>query len=246
MVRKPKYAKEMKINIVQQYLKGEASVIMMGKETGVHPGLIYKWIKKYQQDGESTFDVKSKNASYTKEFKEKVVTEYLDGKGSYYDLSVIYNLSESVIIRWVKMYNNHIELKDYIPGGDVYMMKSRKTKQKERLEIVKYCMANGNDYKTTAKVYEVPYANVYNWVKKYKVAGEEGLSDKRGKHKKEDEVDEVELLRRQLKKMEHKLELSQLEVRLLKKAEEIERRRYTEQANMKLNMKQLKQSVKKK
>jgi len=160
MVRKPKYAKEMKINIVQQYLKGEASVIMMGKETGIHPGSIYRWIKKYQQDGESTFDVKSKNASYTKEFKEKVVTEYLDGKGSYYDLSVIYNLSESVIIRWVKMYNNHIELKDYIPGGDVYMMKSRKTKQKERLEIVKYCMANGNDYKTTAKVYEVPYANV--------------------------------------------------------------------------------------
>jgi len=83
-------------------------------------------------------------------------------------------------------------------------------------------------------------------LKKYKVAGEEGLSDKRGKHKKEDEVDEVELLRRQLKKMEHKLEFSQLEVRLLKKTEEIERRRYTEQANMKLNMKQLKQSVKKK
>ena len=83
-------------------------------------------------------------------------------------------------------------------------------------------------------------------MKKYKIAGEEGLSDKRGKHKKDEEVDEVELLRRQLKKMEHKLELSQLEVRLLKKAEEIERRRYTEQANMKLNMKQLKQSVKKK
>jgi|GEM_PF-3244114 len=46
MGRKPKYTKEMKINIVQQYLKGEASVITMGKETGVHQGLIQRWIKK--------------------------------------------------------------------------------------------------------------------------------------------------------------------------------------------------------
>jgi len=60
----------MKLNIVQQYLKGEASVIMTEKETGVHPGLIYRWIKKYQHDEESTFDIKSKKASYTKEFEK--------------------------------------------------------------------------------------------------------------------------------------------------------------------------------
>lgn len=65
-----------------------------------------------------------------------------------------------------------------------------------------YCIKHDLDYKTTAKVYEVSYANVYNWVKKYKADGEEGLSDKRGKHKTDDEVDEV----------------SQLEVRLLKKS----------------------------
>ena len=44
------------------------------------------------------------------------------------------------------------------------------------------------------------------------------------------------LLKRQLKQKEHELQMAQLEVRLLKKLDEIERRRSIEQANMKLNM----------
>lgn len=102
---------------------------------------------------------------------------------------------------WIRSYNSHIELKDYIPGGeDIYMTKSRKVNQTERLEIVQYCIDHNLDHKTTAKVYETTYANVFNWVKKYKEHGEDGLGDKRGKHKTDEEIDEVELLKRQLKK----------------------------------------------
>ena len=36
------------------------------------------------------------------------------------------------------------------------------------------------DYKITAKLFETTYANVFNWVKKYKEKGEDGLGDKRG------------------------------------------------------------------
>ncbi len=240
MGRKSKYSKELKLSIVEKYLDENVSAISLGKETGIHHSIISRWIKKYSQYGDIAFDVKDKNSSYTKEFKESIVEKYLSGEGSYFDLSVIYNISDSLIVQWVKMYNSHIELKDYIPDGDVYMMKSRKTNQAERLEIVKYCIDNNLDYKLTAKIYEISYANVYNWVKKYKTIGEDGLSDKRGKHKTDDEVDEVELLKRQLKKMKHQYEMAQLEVRLLKKAEEIERRRYTKQVNMKSNTKQSK------
>ena len=49
------------------------------------------------------------------------------------------------------------------------------------------------------------------------------------------------LLKRQLKQKEHELEMALLEVRMLKKLDEIERRRYTEKANMKKNMKQIKE-----
>ena len=51
-------------------------------------------------------------------------------------------------------------------------MNSRKTTFEERLEIVNYVLANDNDYKGAADKYSVPYANVYNWVKKYNEFGE--------------------------------------------------------------------------
>ena len=125
------------------------------------------------------------------------------------------------------------------------MTKSRKVNKEERIEIVKYCLEHDMDYKTTAKVFETTYANVFNWVKKYKEKGEDGLGDKRGRHKSDEEVDEVTLLKRQLKQKEHELEMAQLELRLLKKLDEIERRRSIEQANMKLNIRQSKKSAKK-
>ena len=102
------------------------------------------------------------------------------------------------------------------------------------------------DYKPTAKVFETTYANVFNWVKKYKEKGEDGLGDKRGHHKTDEEIDETEKLRRELKKMQHERDMALLEVKLLKKLDEIERRRSIEQANMKSNMRQSKKSAKKK
>lgn len=248
MGRKSKYSKELKLSIVKRYLNGEGTAYTLAKEVGTTNAIILRWVKKYQAFGESAFNISNSNASYTKEFKEQVVLDYLNGEGSYTDLMIKYNIpANSTIEKWVNDYNSHIELKDYIPGGeDIYMAKSRKVNKEERIEIVKYCIEHDMDYKTTAKVFETSYANVFNWVKKYKEKGEDGLGDKRGRHKTDEEVDEVTLLKRQLKQKEHELEMAQLEVRLLKKLDEIERRRFTEQANMKLNMRQSKKSAKKK
>lgn len=248
MGRKSKYSKELKVEICKRYFKGEGSYKSLAKEIGCHQSIIHCWVKQYQAHGELFFDEKKSNAEYTKEFKQMVVDAYLAGEGSYNDLTIKYNISSSSPIKnWVKLYNSHIELKDYIPGGeDIYMAKSRKVNKDERIEIVKYCLEHDMDYKTTAKVFETSYTNVYNWVKKYKEKGEDGLSDKRGHHKKDEEVDEITLLKRQLRKKEHELEMAQLEIKLLKKLDEIERRRFTEQANMKMNIKQSKKRAKKK
>ena len=70
------------------------------------------------------------------------------------------------------------------------------------------------DYKITAKLFETTYANVFNWVKKYKEKGEDGLGDKRGSRKDDEKVDEVTLLKRQLKQKEYELEMVQLELKL--------------------------------
>ena len=71
----------------------------------------------------------------------------------------------------------------------------RRTTLEERKEIVEYCIAHDKDYKGTAARYDVSYSQVYNWVRKYLSEGEESLVDKRGHHKTDDEVDELERLR---------------------------------------------------
>lgn len=99
----------------------------------------------------------------------------------------------------------------------------RKTTWKERKEITEYCIAHDKDYKGTAMLYDVSYSQVYTWVKKYLSQGEEGLTDRRGHHKTDDEVDELERLRRENLRLKHQLENERRTIELLKKVEEFER-----------------------
>ena len=99
----------------------------------------------------------------------------------------------------------------------------RKTTIEERKEIVKYCIEHNRDYKGTASNYDVSYNQVYSWVKKYDVNGDEGLTDKRGHHKSDDEVDELERLRRENARLKRQLEEKDMLTELLKKVQEFER-----------------------
>ncbi len=65
------------------------------------------------------------------------------------------------------------------------------------------------------------------------------------KKKKDEELDELGLLKKQLREKERELERAHLEIRLLKKVEEIERRGYAEQADSRMNIKQSRKSRKK-
>lgn len=100
----------------------------------------------------------------------------------------------------------------------------RKTTLEERKEITEYCIAHGKDYKGTAALYNVSYDQVYSWVKKYLSNGEESLVDKRGRHKTDDEVDELENLRRENLRLKRQLEERDMVVELLKKVKEFERK----------------------
>lgn len=99
----------------------------------------------------------------------------------------------------------------------------KKTTFEERKDIVDYCINHNCDYKGTAAKYDVSYSQVYSWVKKYDVKGEEGLTDNRGHHKTDDEVDELERLRRENLRLKRQLEEKDMVVELLKKVKEYER-----------------------
>ena len=98
----------------------------------------------------------------------------------------------------------------------------RKTTLSERKEIVEYCIAHDRDYKGAASLYGVSYSQVYSWVRKYAAIGENGLLDKCGHHRKDDEVDELERLRRENLRLRRQLKEKDMVVELLKKVEEFE------------------------
>ena len=229
MSRKAKYSKELKLEIVKKYLNGENAKSLANQYeiigTNGHTR-IREWANKYRALGEMAFQISKTNKSYSKEMKLIIIKEYLSGKDSLEGLANKYNISSDEIVRqWVLKYNNGIEIRDYDPKGDVYTMKSRKTSFEERLEIVKYVLDNNNDYKGTADKYGVPYANIYNWVKKYLEHGEAGLSDLRGRPssntpKKELTVEEKQSL--EIESLKAKIKRLELHNELLKKKMEYE------------------------
>lgn len=221
-----KYASEEKSNIVEGYLNGIFSLEEKAHELGYKsaPGCFWRWVRQYQEQGPEGLLHPTGNRSYTAQFKTMVVEEYLCGKGSAFDLAAKYKISTAdVLLRWVSVYNANRTLKDYIPKREVYMATARrKTTIEERKEIVEYCISHDRDYKVAASLYDVSYSQVYSWVKKYDADGETGLSDRRGQHKSDDEVDELERLRRENIRLKRHLEEKDMVVELLKKVKEFE------------------------
>lgn len=102
----------------------------------------------------------------------------------------------------------------------------RKTTYEERIEIVQYCIEHENNYAKTAKQYHVSYQQVYGWVKKYEQKGVEGLLDRRGHRKPEDEMSELEKLRAENRLLKAQNKRQEMEMEFLKKLEEVKRRRF--------------------
>ena len=221
-----KYTPEAKIEIAQGYLDGKFSLIQKARELGYSdvPGCFYRWVQIYQQHGPKGLYPPVGNRTYTKEFKKEVVEAYLHGEGSAFELAAKHKISTAdILLNWVRLYNTNKELTDYVPKREVYMATARrKTTLDQRKEIVEYCLNHNRDYKGTAEIYDVSYSQVYSWVKKYDAIGEEGLTDRRGHRKSDDEVDELEQLRRENLRLKRQLEERDMLVELLKKVKEFE------------------------
>ena len=232
MGRKPKYTKDTKIKAIKEYIEGRKSFTDICNDLNCGKTPLRMWIKLFNQYGDSIFDDKTFNSTYTREFKENVVKEYLDGKGSIESLQIKYKiLSNSTLRKWILKYNNGIILKDYKPMSEVYTMKSRKVSYEERIEIVNYCISNNYDYKDTANKYFIPYAQVYTWVKKVKENGYESLKlQKKGpkiKHLDEQKTFE-ELLEIENERLRKENERLQLELEVLKKKHRLQKRANTQ------------------
>ncbi|MFZ7119564.1 MAG: helix-turn-helix domain-containing protein [Eubacteriaceae bacterium] len=227
MFKKKKVLGDKKLMAVKEYLDGNGSLTTVGIKYGVSESSFRKWVAKYKAFGDCAF-VKNKNRDYyTREFKMNVVNEYLNGKGALYDLAIKYKMpSHTTLSRWILKYNSHEEFKTSRTGGKPILTNRRRTNYDERIEIVQYCIEHENNYAITAEQYQVSYQQVYAWMKKYEQKGVEGLLDRRGLRKPEDEMSELEKLRAENRLLKTQNKRQEMEMEFLKKLDEIERRRF--------------------
>ena len=222
-----KISNDVKLITVQNILNNIVTLKEAARSLGIAYQSIQRWIAIYKGFGAEGFSTKSGNNRYTSELKQQAVTEYLHGGSSLMDICIKYKIrSHRQLLDWILKYNGHNETKISKTGGINIMTKGRATNYEERIEIVKFCIENNNNYAGTAKKYKVSYQQVYSWVMKYQTKGIDALQDGRGKRKKESEMSELEKLKVQNKLLEAENRRQLMEIEFLKKLDEVERRRF--------------------
>ena len=227
MSEREKQKPEEKVKIVKRYLAGEVSMSEAAAEGGVDRKTLQRWVMQYELEGAAAFLPNRRNHAYSPELKLQAVQEYLSGKGGQAELSKKYGLRDRMQLRnWLKVYHAHGDFNSRKrSGGGSYMRKARSTTQKERVQIVKDCLASGKNYGEMALKYNVSYQQVRSWTQKFEELGEAGLEDRRGKRKKDQEPrTELEAAQIEIERLKHQLYLAEMENRLLKKLDEIVRR----------------------
>lgn len=225
MGRKAKYSEEFKLEVVREYLSGVGSTDLERKY-GCNKTDVYKWINKYNTHGTKALCNTQKNQSYSAEFKLMVVHEYLIGNIGLLPLATKYEIkSKTQILEWVKRYNGHEgNLKAYKANGGIAMTNGRKTTFEERIEIVEYCLKNGENYSITADKFKVSYNQIYSWVNKYKKEGVAALKDNRGRGKALEDMDNLERLEAENKLLRAKIASLEMEADLKKKLKDVQMR----------------------
>lgn len=219
MGRKHKYNYDLMIKICKEYEKGGCSFKDLSLKYDINRHRIKAIYYKYSTFGAESLKDTSKNKSYSKEIKIKIINEYLTGNYSYRDLSMKYKIERNNIVRWVLEHKNgKTRYNSGTKGADIM---SRKTTLNERIEIVKDLIKNELDYNATSKKYNVSYTQVYQWHKKYQEKGVDGLIDRRGRRKIEDELTPEEQSNLEVKRLKKELELAKATIEVLKKNIEI-------------------------
>ena len=118
---------------------------------------------------------------YTKEFKIKLVLEYLSGKtGGHKSVAKKYDIPYSTMRNWINKYKS---------GGFDNLSKKLKNNNytsEFKLSVIQYRQINQTSLRETAEYFDIANGSmICNWEKKYKESGLSGLEDNRGRPKKD-------------------------------------------------------------
>ena len=225
MSKRKRIKAEDKIRIAKACASGTIGLNAAADQLGVHQSVVDDWVRLYQTEGLESLLPRKENRRYDPMLKEAAVKDYLSGKGSIRGICKKYKIRDTKQLRtWIKVYNGHKDFKKQTGGSR--MTKGRETTQAERIAVAKACIANGKNYGEIAIAYNVSYQQARSWTLKYIEGGETALEDRRGQRKKDQQPrTELEQAQIEIEQLRHKLKMLEIENHLLKKLEEIERRR---------------------
>lgn len=188
---------------------------------GVKDEQTKQWVERYEKDGIDGLRRRSPQR-YTQNFKLKLVGIYLEGTTSYSQLAKQFNIPNAgIIYQWVNLYTS-----GKLPKATrrVIPMSSRKTTMLERIEIAQWIIENSLDYRQASQKFHISYNQAYTWTKKFKDGGAEALQDRRGKAKfDKPNLTDAEKQELRIKQLEARNQRLEMENKLLKKLDEIER-----------------------
>ncbi len=223
MSRKSKLTDEERMAAVQEYLDGKGSTKAIAKKYGINRERFRQMVITAKINGIEAVRVRHINKKYSVETKLDAIKEYIEGKCSQLEICAKYQITQTSVLRqWISCYNSGKDFKERTRSGrGITMNKGRKTTPEERVEIVAFCIENDKNYGLTMEKYGVSYHQIYSWLRKYEAKGVEGLNDRRGKAKPEDELTEADKLRMENKILQAKIKDQEMEIKLLKKLREL-------------------------
>ena len=218
-----KLTDEERIAAVQDVLNGKGGCKQIAPKYGINHETLRQYVRIAKTEGINAVKVQKSNRRYSVETKLQAVKEYLSLKSSLNEICAKYKIKSKINLqRWISWYNSGKDFKEHARSERrITMNKGRKTTKEERIEIVAFCIENGKDYRLTIEKYGVSYQQIYSWIRKYEEKGVDGLNDRRGKPKPEDELTEADKLRMENKILQAKLKEMEMENKLLKKLREL-------------------------
>lgn len=217
------YSAAQKLAILKELEMGQVALSAILQKYDINNTTLKRWRHRYNLFGYEGLEVRTQNRRYSVDLKLQAVMDYLSGNYSQLQVMDKYKIASPTQLRsWVNKYNGHSCLKSYKTRGASTMTKGRSTDWKERIDIVLYCLSNNHDYQKASETYKVSYQQVYQWVKKYEVGGEEALKDGRGRNKTPEELSEADRQKLAMKRLQYENERLRAENALLKKSQKLE------------------------
>ena len=100
-----KYSYELKRKIVEEYLSGKTSYLVLEDKYQIGESQIRRWVNNYKHFGDEGLMRSRNNRAYSVEFKLEAITRYETSECSYQQLALELGLTNpSMIVNWRRKY----------------------------------------------------------------------------------------------------------------------------------------------